>query len=92
MLTDAPRHDPLIPDVAEGGKYFEIDGGAKQIEAVQLTMGVGTVKIPVIQFTLEQESNPEPLDLTFTANLVDGDNDSSPDTFSVHVDAPDGII
>ncbi|TGQ71280.1 MAG: hypothetical protein E5V49_15745 [Mesorhizobium sp.] len=86
MLHNAPRHDPLIPDVAEGGKYFEIDGGAKQIEAIQLTMGVGTVKIPVIQFTIEQESNPAPIDLDFTANLVDGDNDSSPDTFSVHVD------
>ncbi|WP_210236494.1 hypothetical protein, partial [Mesorhizobium sp. M3A.F.Ca.ET.201.01.1.1] len=86
MLHNAPRHDPLIPDVAEGGKYFEIDGGTKQIEAVQLTMGVGTVKIPVIQFTIEQESNPAPLDMTFTANLIDGDNDSSPDTFSVHVD------
>ncbi|MER9453915.1 DUF5801 repeats-in-toxin domain-containing protein [Mesorhizobium sp. M0478] len=92
MLSNAPRHDPLIPDVAEGGKYFEIDGGAKQIEAVQLIMGVGTVKIPVIQFSLEQESNPAPLDLDFTANLVDGDNDSFTDTFSVHVDAPDGII
>lgn len=86
MLHNAPRHDPLIPDVAEGGKYFEIDGGALQIEAVQLTMGLGTVKVPVIQFTLEQESDPAPLDLDFTANLVDGDSDSITDTFLVHVD------
>ncbi|AZO08050.1 MULTISPECIES: DUF5801 repeats-in-toxin domain-containing protein [unclassified Mesorhizobium] len=92
MLNDAPRHDPLIPDVAEGGKYFVIDGGSKQIEAIQLTMGVGTVKIPVIQFSIEQPINPDPLDLDFTAHLSDGDNDSASDTFTIHLDVADGIV
>jgi hypothetical protein len=86
MLSDAPRKDPLIPDVAEGGKFFVIDGADKQIDAVQLTMGAGTIKIPVIQWTIEQEFNPEPLQLDFTATIFDGDDDSQSDTFSIDLD------
>jgi hypothetical protein len=82
-LHNAPRKDPTVPDVAEGGKFFEIDGGTKQIDAVQLTMGAGTVKIPVIQWTIEQEFNPQPLHLDFTASLFDGDDDSSQDPFAI---------
>ncbi|WP_210238154.1 hypothetical protein, partial [Mesorhizobium sp. M1D.F.Ca.ET.183.01.1.1] len=67
-------------------------GGSKQIEAIQLTMGVGTVKIPVIQFSIEQPINPDPLDLDFTAHLSDGDNDSASDTFTIHLDVADGIV
>ncbi|MEY9199331.1 hypothetical protein ABIA16_004510 [Sinorhizobium fredii] len=83
MLQGAARKDPNVPDVAEGGKFFIIDGGAKQIDAVQLTMGAGTIKIPVIQWTIEQEFNPQPLQLDFTATLFDGDDDSSIDSFSI---------
>ncbi|SCW70707.1 hypothetical protein SAMN02927900_04005 [Rhizobium mongolense subsp. loessense] len=82
-LQNAPRKDPTVPDVAEGGKFFEIDGGTKQIDAIQLTMGAGTVKIPVIQWTIEQEFNPEPLHLDFTASLFDGDGDSDEDAFAI---------
>ena len=49
-VTAAMLH-PVTSGVAAGGKSFDIDGGDKQIDAVQLTMGVGTIKIPVIQFT-----------------------------------------
>ena len=49
---------PTVPQAARGGKLFEIDGGDKEIDAVQLTMGAGTVKIPVIQWAIEQEFNP----------------------------------
>jgi hypothetical protein len=83
ILQNAPRKDPNIPDVAEGGKFFLIDGGTKQIDAVQLTMGAGTVKIPVIQWTIEEEFNPQPLSLDFTATLFDGDDDFDSDTFSI---------
>ncbi|MCA1407294.1 hypothetical protein I6F26_14290 [Ensifer sp. IC3342] len=86
ILQDAPRKDPLIPDVAEGGKFFEIDAGDKQIDAVQLTMGAGTVKIPVIQWTIEQQFNPQPLQLDFTATIFDGDDDSQSDAFSIDLD------
>jgi hypothetical protein len=74
--------DPVTTGVAAGGHSFEIDGGAKQIDAVQLTMGLGTIKIPVIAFSVEETFEPEPLQLDFTATLVDGDGDKHQDTFS----------
>ena len=43
----------------------------------------GTVKIPVIEFTITEEFDPEPLDMSFTATLVDDDDDSSMDTFDI---------
>lgn len=87
MLSDALRTDPTVPQAARGGKYFDIDEGAK-IDAVQLTMGSGTIKIPVIQWTIEQTFEPEDLHLDFTGTLFDGDDDGSvPDAFSVDLDA-----
>ncbi|TCN17252.1 hypothetical protein, partial [Sinorhizobium americanum] len=74
---------PVTSGVAAGGFSFEIDGGAKQIDAVQLTMGQGTIKIPVIAFSVEQVFDPEALQLDFTATLFDGDGDSSSDSFSI---------
>jgi hypothetical protein len=56
------------------------------IDGVQLFMGTGTVKIPVIEFTITQEFDPESLDMDFTATLVDDDDDSSTDTFSIDLD------
>lgn len=61
-------------------------GGTKQIEAIQLTMGLGTVKIPVIPFTIEPEFNPSPITLNFTADLFDGDADDHQHPFSVDLD------
>jgi len=82
-LLNAQRGDPTVPQAAQGGKYFEIDGEDKQIDAVQLTMGSGVVKIPVIQFVIEQEFEPEPLSLDFTADLLDDDGDNHQDSFSI---------
>ncbi|THK35359.1 hypothetical protein EHS39_25420 [Ensifer sp. MPMI2T] len=87
LLHDAPKKDPNVPDPAEGGKFFDIDAGNRQIDAVQLTMGVGTVKIPAIQWAIEQVFDPDPLHLDFTATLFDGDGDSSSDPFSIDLDA-----
>ena len=59
-----PALDPNneFPNSLQGhGQYFDIDGGDKQIDAVQLTMGRGTIKIPVIQFSVEEVFDPEPL-------------------------------
>jgi hypothetical protein len=83
---------PVTSGVAAGGVSFEIDGGLKQIDAVQLTMGEGTIKVPVIAFSVEQAFNPEPLHLDFTATLVDGDDDFSQDTFSVDLSLTDSLI
>jgi len=75
--------DPVTSGLAKGGVSFDIDGGSKQIDAVQLTMAQGTIKIPVISFSVEQVFVPQPLQLDFTATLVDGDLDSQPNSFSV---------
>jgi hypothetical protein len=69
-----------------GGQVSFVVGdpmGESDIDAVQLFMGTGTVKIPVIEFTITEEFDPEPLDMTFTATLVDNDDDSSMDTFDI---------
>ena len=49
-------------------------------------MGTGTIKIPVIEFTVSTEFDPEPLDLIFTATLVDNDDDSSENSFTIDLD------
>jgi hypothetical protein len=82
MLNDALRTDPTVPQPAAGGKYFEIDTG-KKIDAVQFIMEVGSIKIPVIQWTIDTAVDPEPLRLDFTAALFDGDSDSDTDSFSI---------
>jgi len=78
---------PVTTGVAAGGKSFDIDAGAKQIDAVQLTMGEGTIKVPVIQFSVEQAFNPEPLNMNLTATLTDKDGDTNKDTFSIALHA-----
>ncbi|MER9587000.1 hypothetical protein, partial [Mesorhizobium sp. M0276] len=55
------------------------------LDAVQLFMGSGTVKIPVIEFSISNTFNPEALDMNFTATIADGDNDTKSDPFSIHV-------
>ncbi|TIQ33457.1 MAG: hypothetical protein E5X48_23520 [Mesorhizobium sp.] len=55
------------------------------LDAVQLFMGSGTVKIPVIEFNISNTFNPEALDMNFTATIADGDNDTKSDPFAIHV-------
>ena len=85
VLVTADMLHPVTSGVASGGVSFDIDGGAKQIDAVQLTMGQGTIKIPVIQFTIEQTFTPQSLNLNFTATLSDKDGDTQQDTFAVQL-------
>ncbi|MER9654271.1 hypothetical protein NKJ26_12245 [Mesorhizobium sp. M0152] len=61
--------------------------GPNDIDAVQLIMGKGTIKVPTITFSVSTEFSPQPLDLNFTADLFDGDHDSSTDPFTIHLDA-----
>ncbi|SFP77502.1 hypothetical protein SAMN03159463_04854, partial [Mesorhizobium sp. NFR06] len=76
---------PVTSGVANGGKSFEISdvAGGPQIDAVQLTMANGTIKIPVIQFSIQQSFLPEPLNMNLTATLTDGDNDTKQSQFSI---------
>jgi hypothetical protein len=80
-----------VTNEAGGQVSFTVDGGTKQIDAVQLTMGRGTVKIPVIVWGTETTFNPQSLDLNFTATETDKDNDPITDTFVAHF-APDAIL
>jgi len=78
---------PVTTGVAKGGQSFDISDvpGGPQIDAVQLTMANGTVKIPVIQFSIQQTFSPQPLDMNLTATLTDGDNDTKQSPFSIHL-------
>jgi hypothetical protein len=69
-----------------GGQFSFVIGdptGENDIDAIQLFMGTGTVKIPVIEFTVTTEFDPQDLDMDFTATLLDNDDDSSEDLFSI---------
>ncbi|MFC5697113.1 DUF5801 repeats-in-toxin domain-containing protein [Pseudomonas sp. GCM10022186] len=63
--------------------------GTKLIDAVQLTMGLGTIKIPVIQFIQETQSLASDIQLAFSATLTDGDGDSATSTFDANLFAND---
>ncbi|MCQ4348756.1 DUF5801 domain-containing protein [Pseudomonas stutzeri] len=69
-----------------GVKFFEIEReGTKLIDAVQLTMGLGVIKIPVIQFIQETESLASDIRLTFNATVTDGDGDTATSTFDANL-------
>jgi len=81
---------PVTSGVAAGGVQFTIDDD-KEIDAVQLTMELGKIKIPVIAFTVATDFDPESLDLDFTVEMFDNDDDLVTDDFSIHVE-PDMIV
>jgi hypothetical protein len=83
-VGDATEVNSVTPE-AGGQVSFTIDGGDNKIDAVQLTMQRGTIKVPVIQWTIETAFDPEALDLNFTATETDKDTDFATDTFSVHL-------
>ncbi|MDN3557047.1 beta strand repeat-containing protein [Halomonas maura] len=85
LVTDTD----LSPEA--GGQVSFVIGdpeGENNIDAVQLFMGSGTIKIPVIEFTTSESFDPEDLAMNFTATLEDGDQDTATDTFSVFFDNP----
>jgi len=63
-------------------RSFDISGGTRQIDAVQLTMAKGDVKIPNIQFLTLKESLANDIGLDFTATLTDKDGDTATAAFS----------
>jgi hypothetical protein len=54
---------------------FVVDGGARQIDAVQLTMAKGDLKIPHIVLSTETVSLASDILMDFTATIYDGDDD-----------------
>jgi hypothetical protein len=71
----------------KGDHSFDISdvAGGPKIDAVQLTMFNGVVKIPVIQFAIQQTFTPQSLDMNLTATVTDGDNDTKQSPFSIHL-------
>ncbi|SDH11690.1 DUF5801 repeats-in-toxin domain-containing protein [Nitrosomonas sp. Nm132] len=63
--------------------------GSKLIDSVQLTMGKGVVKIPVIEFIQATENLASDVLLDFAASLTDADGDSATSDFSVDLFAND---
>ncbi|WLG88226.1 DUF5801 repeats-in-toxin domain-containing protein [Pseudomonas cucumis] len=75
---------------AGGQTSFIIEkADATLIDAVQLTMGLGTIKIPVIQFIQETASLASDIQLTFNATVTDRDGDSATSTFDANLFAND---
>jgi hypothetical protein len=75
---------------AGGQTSFVIEkADATLIDAVQLTMGLGTIKIPVIEFIQQTESLASDVQLTFNATVTDRDGDSATSTFDANLFAND---
>ncbi|ROM86511.1 MULTISPECIES: DUF5801 repeats-in-toxin domain-containing protein [Pseudomonas] len=75
----------LTPE-AGGQVSFEIEReGTAMIDAVQLTMGRGAIKIPVIQFIQETENLASDVQLSFNATLTDKDGDTATSAFDANL-------
>lgn len=74
----------MLSDAGGGNKSFTITVAPGEfIDAVQLTMGRGSIKIPVIEFTDADEALSNGVRLGFAATLTDGDGDVATSDFSV---------
>ncbi|WP_256578650.1 DUF5801 repeats-in-toxin domain-containing protein [Pseudomonas sp. B28(2017)] len=79
----------LTPEAGGQVSFLIQKEGATLIDAVQLTMGRGDVKIPVIQFIQQSESLASDVQLAFSATLTDKDGDSATSTFDANLFAND---
>ena len=80
----ASAYQTVVGDLGKGALpiFFEIDGAGKKIDAVQLTMLYGEIKIPNIQFVTLTESLAKDIGLDFSASLTDKDGDTVSSNFS----------
>jgi hypothetical protein len=67
--------------------FLTIDGGGQLIDAIQLTMATGVVKIPEIQFITQTNNLAAGLKLSFTASIADGDGDTASSAFQANLAA-----
>ncbi|KAB0507487.1 DUF5801 repeats-in-toxin domain-containing protein [Pseudomonas lini] len=79
----------LTPEPRGQVSFLIEQEGSLLIDAVQLTMGRGDIKIPVIQFIQETESLASDIQLTFNATVTDRDGDSASSTFDANLFAND---
>ncbi|WP_448111026.1 DUF5801 repeats-in-toxin domain-containing protein [Pseudomonas lini] len=79
----------LTPEAGGQVSFLIESDGANLIDAVQLTMARGEIKIPTIQFIQESESLASDVQLTFNATLTDKDGDSATSTFDANLFAND---
>ncbi|WP_460145754.1 DUF5801 repeats-in-toxin domain-containing protein [Pseudomonas sp. S2_A02] len=79
----------LTPEAGGQVSFLIESDGTNLIDAVQLTMARGEIKIPVIQFIHETESLASDVQLTFNATLTDKDGDSATSTFDANLFAND---
>jgi hypothetical protein len=80
----------LTSNVASSGHVpapFTIDGGGKLIDAIELTMATGTVKIPEIQFITTTNNLADGLLMAFDATIHDGDGDAATSSFTAKLAA-----
>jgi hypothetical protein len=89
-LVESSDLSLVTSGTATGGVSFEIVADAgKLIDAVQLTMGKGTIKIPIIEFTQDIGNVVDPVYIDFTATITDKDGDTDTSAFSVDLEADD---
>ncbi|POA16974.1 hypothetical protein C1886_24440 [Pseudomonas sp. FW300-N1A1] len=79
----------LTPEAGGQVSFLIEKEGTALIDAVQLTMGRGDIKIPVIQFIQQSESLASDIKLAFSATLTDKDGDSASSTFDANLFAND---
>ncbi|MBD9564082.1 DUF5801 repeats-in-toxin domain-containing protein [Pseudomonas sp. PDM09] len=79
----------LTPEPGGQVSFLIEQDGTTLIDAVQLTMGRGTIKIPVIQFIQETASLASDIQLSFNATVTDRDGDSASSTFDANLFAND---
>ncbi|CAI8877887.1 Flagellar hook-length control protein FliK [Pseudomonas sp. IT-196MI5] len=79
----------LTPEAGGQVSFLIEKEGSALIDAVQLTMGRGEIKIPVIQFLQQSESLASDVQLAFSATLTDKDGDSATSTFDANLFAND---
>jgi hypothetical protein len=79
----------LTPEAGGQVSFLIEKQGTALIDAVQLTMGRGDVKIPVIQFIQQTENLASDIQLAFNATLTDKDGDAATSTFDANLFAND---
>jgi hypothetical protein len=84
-FSDRIEVNTLTPEAGGQVSFLVEKAGATLIDAVQLTMGRGDIKIPVIQFIQESESLASDVQLAFSATLTDKDGDSATSTFDANL-------
>ncbi|WP_241781136.1 DUF5801 repeats-in-toxin domain-containing protein [Pseudomonas fluorescens] len=88
-FSDRIEVNTLTPEAGGQVSFLVQKEGATLIDAVQLTMGRGDIKIPVIQFIQQSESLASDVQLAFSATLTDKDGDSATSTFDANLFAND---